>query len=307
MTSRAVLNRAGPAAQRAYLLAFLHLVRQHECVRMFTVAYALFPNRTQSAALAAAQRVVTNAKRLRYIQSVNWMDSHRYYALTKRGAAFVNELDPELCAHSTTQALHLENKKHRHWGVLIAIASEHRGMQGFSEAQIAGQMHTDITTYFSHTPDAVTIDGDRAVWHEVETSRRSTARRAETPETKCGAEKLVHLVQTIREKRVLEHQSWMHPITLVMHCAGDAIERSVRVTIEAAIKPHKGEANKHGYSVPCDGADSDPLIIIINLLPLEPDDGAWRGVLPWADCPGEVRSPCDDYSQPSAKAVGQDR
>lgn len=274
---------------------------------MYTVAYALFPNRTQSAALAAAHRVVTNAKKQRYIQPVNWVDMHTYYAMNKRGANFLNELDAELCAQSTMHALHLENKRHRHWSVLIAIASEHRGMQGFSEAQISGEMHNDITTYFGHTPDAVTIEGGTAVWHEVETSRRSTVRRAETPGMMCGAEKLVHLVRTIREKRTLAHQGWAHPLTLVMHCAGEAIERSVRPIIEAAIAPFQGKRTEHGYTVPCDGADSDSLTIRINPLPLEPEDGAWSGVLPWANCLGEVRSECDDYVQPVATPVGQDR
>ena len=307
MTQRAVLTRAGPAAQRAYLLAFLRLVHQHECVRMYTVAFALFPNRTQSAALAAAQRVVTNAKQQRYIQSVNWMDSHRYYALTKRGAAFLNELDPELEAHSTMHALHLENKRHRHWGVLIAIASAQRGMEGFSEALISGEMHNDITTYFGHTPDAVTIANNIAVWHEVETSRRSTTRRAETQGTLCGAEKLTHLVRTIREKRVLEHRGWAYPLILVMHCAGEAIERSVRAILDAAVKTLGGEKTSTGYSVPCDGADSDPLTITINLLPLEPEDGAWCGLLPWAGCPVKPVSECDEYLRPATVATRVDQ
>ena len=309
MTPRAVLNRAGPAVQRAYLLSFLHLVHQHECVRMYTVAFALFPNRAQSAAQAAAQRVVTHAMKLRYVRAVNWTDEHRYYALTQRGANFLNELDAELCAQATVHALHLQQKNHRHWGVLIAIASEHRGMLGFSEALISGEMHSDITTYFGHTPDAVTIHGDKAIWHEVETSSRSTTRRAKTPDVMCGTEKLIHLVRTIREKRALEFRAFMHPITLVMHCAGDAIERQVRTLVEAAVMPLKGKKVKDGYSVPCDGADSDNLTIIINRLPVEPENGAWCNVLPWSNCPGEVHSASDSYLQPASVTtpVGQDK
>lgn len=304
---RALLNRAGPAVQHAYLFAFLRMLHQYECVRMFTVAFALFPNRTQTAASAAAQRVVTNAKKLRYIRSLNWMDGHRYYALTELGASFLNELDAELCAHSTVPTLRLENKRHRHWGVLIAIASAHRGAEGFSESLISGDMHSDITQYFGHTPDAVTVTDDACVWHEVETSRRSTSRKSETPDKMCGVEKLSHLVLTLREKRTLEHRGWAYPLTLIMHCVGGVIERSVRATIEAAITPLGGTPNANGYSVSCDGADNPPFIIIINMLPQEPEgpegpengtwSGAWSGVLPWRSCGGEVTSTCDQYLQ----------
>jgi len=296
---RALLNRAGPAVQHAYLFEFLRMLQQHECVRMFTVAFALFPNRTQTAASAAAQRVVTNAKKLRYIRSVNWMDGHRYYALTELGAAFLNELDAELCAHSTVPSLRLENKRHRHWGVLIAIASAHRGAEGFSEALISGDMHSDITQYFGHTPDAVTVTEDTCIWHEVEASRRSTSRKSSTPDAMCGVEKLSHLVLTLREKRTLEHRGWAYPLKLAMHCVSPVIERSVRATIEAAIAPVGGIPHENGYSVPCDGADSPPLTIIINLLPQEPESGAWSGVLPWRGCEGEVTSACDQYLQAS--------
>ena len=66
------------------------------------------------------------------------------------------------------------------------------------------------------------------------------------------------------------------PITLVMHCAGPVcagpvIERSVRATIEANIPPFNSTADENGHSVPCDGVDH-LLLIIINLLPPEPED-----------------------------------
>lgn len=293
----AILNRAGPAVQHVYLVSFLRLLCRYECMRTYTVAFAMFPTRTQSAALAAAQRVVTNANKKGYIHALNWMDGRRYYALSPKGARFLNELDPEYCARSTVSALSRQNKNHRDWSVLIAIASEHRQFSGFSESLIAGDMHNDITSYFGHIPDAVTVMPQAAIWHEVETSRRSTTRRVESPNALCGAEKLVHLVQTLRVKHVLTHHGKTYPVMLAMHCAGDKIEREVRALIEKAISPFLWEKKDYGYDVAREGSQSRSMMIIVNSLPLTPEDGAWTDVLPWAMSPGEPKSDVDRFVQ----------
>lgn len=309
------LNRAGLEVQHNYLVAFLRLLCRYQVLRMHTIAYGLFPLRTQSAALAAAQRVVSNAVKRKYVASVTWTNGRRYFALTGRGARFINELDPDFGARATISSLMSLNKEHREWGVLISMASEHRGMPGFSEALIAGQMHTDITTYFGHTPDAITLFGDIAVWHEVETSRRSTTRRAAAPRTMSGAEKLIHLVRTLRDAHHITHAGKQYPLALIMHCATDKIEREVRNLILTAIEPHGGTAVEEGFevgflrtaalddvpddmpeggelSVPTDG----PLMlqIVIDKLPATPEE-AWTGVLPWAGCPGQPRGPLDEF------------
>lgn len=314
------LTRAGIEVQHNYLVAFLRLLARFEVLRMHTIAYGLFPSRTQSAALAAAQRVVSNAVKQRYVESVVWTNARRYYALTGKGARFVNELDPDFGARATGAALRLLNKEHREWGVLIAMASEHRRMPGFSESLIAGQMHTDITTYFGHTPDAVTLFGDIAVWHEVEMSRRSTTRRRAAPRTLSGAEKLIDLVRTLRTKHHITHGGKQYPVALIMHCATDKIEREVRNLILAAIRPHGGIEREEGFEVDFDrtpaddevpddmpegGVLSEPtegpaaLQIVINKLPATPEE-AWSGVLPWAGCPGEPHGPVDEFIQMKA-------
>lgn len=300
------LNRTGIEVQHNYLVAFLRLLARYEALRMHTIAYALFPRRTQTAALAAAQRIVSNAVKLKYVDWAPWKGTvryTRYYALTPKGARFVNALDPDFGARSTVSSLRLLNKEHRDWGVLIAIASEHRELPGFSESLIAGQMHSDITNYFGHTPDAVTLIGGNAVWHEVEMSPRSTRRHQATPNTPSGKEKLTHLVRTLRAKHHLTHEGKQYPVALVMHCVTDKIERAVRKTIWEAIQEDGGTKQGDGFEVtflrhssakePL-GQGPRTLKIGINRIPLRPED-AWTGVLPWSGCPGEPQGPLDHF------------
>lgn len=300
------LNRTGIEVQHHYLVAFLRLLARYEALRMHTIAYALFPLRTQTAAMAAAQRVVSNAVKLKYVDWRPWKGTiryTRYYALTPRGARFVNEIDPDFGARSTMPSLGLLNKEHRDYGVLIAIASEHRGLPGFSESLITGQMHRDITDYFGHTPDAVTLIGGNAVWHEVEMSPRSTRRHQATPSTPSGKEKLVHLVRTLRAKHHLTHGGEQYPVALVMHCVTDKIERAVRKTVWEAIQEDGGTKRDGGYEVTFEryakgkeapGQEPQKLQIGINRIPLRAED-AWSGVLPWAGCPVEPKGPLDHF------------
>lgn len=317
------LNRTGIEVQHHYLVAFLRLLARYEALRMHTIAYALFPLRTQTAAMAAAQRVVSNAVKLKYVDWRPWKGTiryTRYYALTPKGARFVNALDPDFGARSTMPSLGLLNKEHRDYGVLIAIASEHRGMTGFSESLIAGQMHSDITKHFLHTPDALTLINGRAVWHEVEMSPRSTKRHRATQDTPSGKEKLAHLVQVLRDKRHITHAGKQYPIALVMHCVTDKIARAVRSVIWDAIKDGGGTKSGDVFEVdfgryasapnelPDDMPEGGELLepeltdgprkleIIINRIPLRPED-AWSGVLPWAGCPGDLKGPLDHFMQ----------
>lgn len=317
------LNRSGIEVQYNYLVAFLRLLARYEALRMHTIAYALFPRRTPEAAHAAAQRVVANALAEKYVDWAPWKGTTRYtryYALTRTGAQFVSALDPDFGARSTVSSLRLLNKEHRDWGVMIAMASEHRGMTGFSESLIAGQMHSDVTKYFGHTPDALTLTNGMAVWHEVETSPRSTRRHQATPKTPSGNEKLAHLVQVLRDKRHITHDEKQYAIALVMHCVTDKIERAVRRVIWDAIKDGGGTksgdvfevdfgryasaANELPDDMPEGGELLEPeltdgprkLEIIINRIPLWPED-AWSGVLPWAGCPGDPKGPLDHFMQ----------
>lgn len=296
----AILTRSGPTVQHIYLVSLLRLLYRYKCMRTYTVAFAMFPTRSQSAALAATQRIVSNAHKKNYIKALTWADGRRYYALSPKGAKFLNELDPTYCASSTVSSLTKQNKNHRDWGVLIAIASEHRKLPGFSESLIAGDMHHDITTYFGHTPDAITLLNSTAVWHEVEASRRSTTRRAESPNTLSGVEKLAHLIQTLHAKRYITHTGNTYPISLVMHCVGQKIEREVRAVIEKTIIPLAGKTLETGYIVPCTKVNEE-MHILINSLPQAPEDGTWSETLPWRGCPGNPQSDVDIFVKRTSK------
>lgn len=293
-SSIAYLTKPGTEVQHYYLVTFLRMLCRYQVMRMHTVAYALFPTRAQSAAMAAAQRVVHNAAKKNYITHVNWMNGRRYYALTSKGARFLNELTEDYGARPTATALRKQNKDHREWCTLIAIASDQRGMRGFGEAEISGGMHTDIMGYFGHIPDAITLveNGDKraAVWHEVETSRRSTTRRTSTPNELCGAEKFVRLVRTLQDKHHLVHEAKEWPLLLAVHCGSARIEREIRALIERV----GGIKDERGYTLPF--ARGGELQVIINKLTCE-HEGAWAGVLPWTGCPRDPQGPVDRFVQ----------
>lgn len=309
----AYLTKPGTEVQHYYLVTFVRMLCRHQVMRMHTIAYALFPNRTQSAAMTAAQRVVSNARKKGYITHVNWMNGRRYYALTSKGARFLNELNEEEGAHSTVPALRKQNKDHREWGTLIAIASEQRGMSGLGEAEIAGSMYADLTKYFAHIPDAVTLvnrgNVRHALWHEVETSRRSTTRRTTTPKESCGAEKFAHLVETLRNKFYLTHAGEEWRLTLILHCGSAKIERELRGLLVGAGGTPEGD----GYTFPFSRRTPTPelLAVVINQLPGE-HENAWTGVLPWRGCDLEPKSPIDRFvhrpargEPPAENPVGQ--
>lgn len=303
----AFLNTSARIAQHNYLIAYLLLLCRYKCLRVYTTAYALFPLRTQSGACKAAQRVVSNAVKNGYVRSYcNTMTGRRYYALSIKGALFLNSLDADYDAQTTVPALKAENREHREWGVLIAIASEHRAMQGFSEALIAGSMHQDIVNYFGYVPDAVTLfetpNGRVALWHEVETSRRSTTRRATTPTVLCGIEKFAHLIKTLRDKCYLIRNDRKFTLILVVHCGTEKIEREIRALTASVIKPFSGKATDSGYVINFASSGAGEMQILINQLPAE-HEKSWNGVLPWAGCVMPAVSQVDRFVQrPQAAA-----
>jgi hypothetical protein len=223
------LIASGHLVQHAYLIQCLKLVHEFGALRVLTIAYAIFPGRAQTAASAAAQRVVSNALKRGYLAYSIEPDSRRYYALTLRGARVLHSSDDSYRVRSTTKALIFHRHEHREWCNVVALAARHRGLSSRSEAQIVGAAHAEIVRSFGHVPDAVTYyseDGEnRAAWHEIELSRRSTS----------GTKKLAHLVRTLIEKRYLTHNDREHNISLVLHCATAKIERENHRVIQEAL------------------------------------------------------------------------
>lgn len=284
--------------QHAYMLQCLRLVHEFGALRALTIAYAMFPLRTQTAASAAAKRVVSNALKLGYLVCSIQPDSRRYYALTLRGARVLNSLDDRYRVRSTASSLNFHRHEHREWCNVVALAARHRGLSSRSEAQLVGAAHSEIVRSFGHVPDAVTYyeDGEcRAAWHEIELSRRSTS----------GTKKLAHLVRTLIEKRYLTHQGQEHNVTLVMHCATAKIERENHKVIGEALAACgvellelEEDADAAYVAQVGSGARRWWFIVYINRLP-GGVEGAWDSSLPWPGAPGSVASDVDVFLQPA--------
>ena len=299
MTSKK-LNAPGYQVQHAYLLHCLRFVHEFSALRVLTIGYAMFPTRAQTAASAAAHRVVSNALELEYLACHIEPDSRRYYALTLKGARVLHSFDDSYRVRSTTSALTFHRHEHREWCNVVALASRHRGLTSQSEAQIVGAAHSEMVRSFGHVPDAVTYyeeHGERwAAWHEVELSRRSAS----------GTKKLRHLVRTLIEKRYLTHDNHEHNINLMMHCATEKIERENRKVIAEALASCNAEVQDLD-----DDADAAFVAqvglgkarrwfsVYIDLLPANVE-GAWSSSLPWPGAPGEIASDVDVYLAPGA-------
>lgn len=308
MTSQK-LTAPGRLVQHAYLTQCLRLVHEFGALRVLTIAYAMFPLRAQTAAAAAAKRVVSNALKLEYLAYHIEPDSRRYYALTLRGARVLNSLDDSYRIRSTTRALAFHRHEHREWCNVVALAARHRGLDSLSEAQIVGAAHSEIVHSFGHVPDAVTYYVDEngehcAAWHEVELSRRSMS----------GTKKLRHLVHTLIEKRYLTHQGREHNINLVLHCATPKIERENHRVIQAAlaacdakVQELEDDADAAYIARVGSGQARRWFLVYINQLPKDVGQ-VWLSSLPWPGAPGEVSSDVDIYQVPFILAenpVGQ--
>lgn len=279
------LTAPGHLVQKAYLTQCLRLVHEFGALRVLTIAYAMFPTRSQTAASAAAKRVVSNALKLKYLTYCIEADSRRYYALTLRGARVLHSVDDSYRVRSTTSALDFHRHEHREWCNVVALAARHRGLKSHSEAQIVGAAHREIVHSFGHVPDAVTYyteNGEHYVaWHEIELSRRSTS----------GTKKLAHLVRTLIERRYLTHNNQEHNVSLVMHCATAKIERENHKVIAetlaacgANVLELEDDADAAYITQVGTGAHRWWFVVYINQLP-EKVEGAWSSELPWLSAP----------------------
>ena len=181
------LNANGVNVQEHYLREALTLLMRYGTLRMHSMAFALFPNRAQSAARAATQRVMANAVATGYAVYADEAKSrYRYYALSSSGARYLRDETGEIWAEPTTHLLKkMTRAHHREWTNLCAVAATRRGLEGYAENDFWGQaFRHDVTENFGHIPDALTFyeASNRAfvIWHEFELSRRSV--RSPRPE-----------------------------------------------------------------------------------------------------------------------------
>lgn len=243
-------------ARRHYLLEALELLMRYGTLRVHGLAFGLFPNRSQPAALAAAQRVVANAVGRGFVVSADDRDSRfRYYALTAAGAKFVRDEGGAEDAASTVHLLKkLTRAHHREWTNICSIAAIRRGLESYAETDYYGRsFRTDLLERFEHIPDALTFAdiGNRptAVWHEIELSRRSM-RNLETRPLEAderdmsGIGKWRQLLHALRQHCVLTHNGSDRRLMLVVHCASS--------TLLSILTKHLG-LYAQGHSLLCRG------------------------------------------------------
>jgi len=233
-TTRYLLVDALTARHR-YLMEALELLMRYGTLRVQGLAFGLFPNRSQPAALAAAQRVVANAVERGFVVGADDPASRfRYYALTAAGARFLRDEGDVSDAASTTHLLKkLTRAHHREWTNLCSIAAVRRELESYAETDYYGQsFRTELNERFGHIPDALTFAdiGNRptAVWHEIELSRRSMRNLVTRPlapgeQDKSGIGKWRQLLHTLRQRRVLTHRGTDHWLMLVVHCASSTL------------------------------------------------------------------------------------
>lgn len=265
-------------------LRCLQLVHEFGAMRMQTIAYAMFPKKTPSAAYAAAKRAVRDAGGKEYLVYGRQPNSNRYYALTLRGARKLHSLDDSRDVHSTTSALEFRRLEHREWCNIVALSSRHRGLRSYSEMQIRGTANSELMDVFKHRPDALTyyVDARRkacVAWHEVDLSRRSTSDK----------KRLAHLVHTLIEQRFLTHEKQEHDINLVMHCRTAKIQRENHALIGAVLAKYPGEllSGPEAYQLTIgEGKDARVFQVDINELSAA-IEGVWGSSLPWPEAPGK--------------------
>ncbi|MFC0351319.1 hypothetical protein [Undibacterium danionis] len=299
------LTKNGTEVREFYLVEALKLVQRYGVVRAHTLAFGLFPNRTQKAATAAAQRVLGNATEAGYLRAKDdFKTRRRYYALSVGGARYLNEVAPECPAKGRQTLLeHMSRANHRDWGILIAMASNMRAhMVGVTEDQLWAKLRNETLDYFGHVPDVLTFytngTGKRiAVWHEVEASRRSrTASYSERARAKSigktarsGMDQLRDLLKQLRSKRFVTYEHQEYTVALVMHCATGKIEREIRCVIKDFFSKEGVTESDDVYSVAFNSAKFGDLVISINRLP-EKVECTWIDTfgMPWPNAPTQI-------------------
>jgi hypothetical protein len=272
------LKASGVTAQEHYLRHGLTLLHIHGTLRVKTLAYALFPNRTEKAALAATYRMLANAADQDFIEFADEKKSrHRYYALSRSGAAYLRSTGDVPDAAPTMALLNktgieagssLVKARHREWTNVLAIAAKQRGHQSWSETAYGDSgFRGDISLHIGHVPDALTVvetsTGNAAIWHEVELSRRSRGPnrvvkrkdektgKVQTIVVESGQTKLVKLVTALREhKALLDQDGEPHVAHLMFHCATPLIASEVARAISRGCECIVTEGRHYAHMEP---------------------------------------------------------
>lgn len=278
----------GVAVQEHYLREGLLMLLRYGTLRVSGLAFALFPNRSQKAARAAAHLVVSNGVKIGFIDfEVEKKSQFRYYCLSLKGAAYLRELG---YGNAKPTTLLLKGKlikaNHREWTNMCAIAGVSRGIEAYAENNVWQQSFSvDLIQNFSHVPDALTFAPDLqnsavVVWHEFELSRRSWKKPNTPPKLdkkgnpkadKTGVKQFRDLLHVLRSKRVLIHGDQEFTIKLFIHCASAALMAEMVRHMQAYCAGYDDVKLRGGtngmYSMPFMSKGKGNLDIILNVLP----------------------------------------
>lgn len=301
------LNTNGITVQEHYLREALALLMRYGTLRLYSLAFGLFPLRAPSAALAAAQRVMANAVKCGYVAFADEPKSRRrYYALSAAGARHLREETDEIWAEATTHLLKkLTRAHHREWSNLCAIAAARRGLESYAESDFWGQaFRTDVTQNFGHVPDALTFlevnNTPLVVWHEFELSRRSVRSRRRGPlaadeQDRSGVGKFRHLLHTLRAKRYITNGAVEHVVMLLLHCATVKIARELERMLRDYCSGNGVVLNgaEGVFRMPFMTKGAGSLEVRFNLLPSKGDiESVWHDTndLPWQGAEAAVEN-----------------
>jgi hypothetical protein len=253
-------------ARQHYLTEALKLLMRYGTLKMHGLAYGLYPNRTMKAAMAAAHRVASHALKLGFIRSADDPGTRfRYYALTAAGARFLREHGGPDDAESTTHLLKkLTRAHHREWTNLCSIAAIRRQLESYAETDyFRKSFRAELLERFGHIPDALTYaeigNIPTVVWHEIELSRRSMRNLETRPLApgeldRSGIGKWLHLLGTLRQRRVLTHKGTDHQVRLVVHCANSTLlsilAKHLKHYAERLQLPYTGKVHVSDSSLP---------------------------------------------------------
>ncbi len=250
------LKVSAAKAKAAYLMEALAHLNEFGKGRAASIAYALFPARGSQAAYAATKRVLAGACKRGLVEHSDEAGTQfRYYALTRRGAAYLNErIDLPGGAHATTTTLNSHARAaHREWTTLLTLwARNQQGLEPVNEFALWGVGGQGVRAQFAAVPDGLTFDLDPAqstvYWHEIELSRRSQWTQEETAKAKKEAERAdkvfrgsgKHIFQTllrrVQQQRYVVRGGREFNVCLVLHCASEQIKRELSGWIEATFK-----------------------------------------------------------------------
>lgn len=308
------LTVSSEVAREEYTLKLLEHLAEFVLARCHGLAYALFPTRSQPAAAAAVLRVLSYAGELGLVEHRDDpATTYRYYALTRKGAAYLNDrIDRPTKAKATSSKLtNLARAAHREWTTMLTVwARLQSGLEAMNEFDLWGTVAADTRERFQAVPDGLTFDLDPAApvvyWHEMELSRRSQwtaletrkakdeARRAGKPFRGSGKYLFQSLIWRIHRLRYITNRGREFDIRLVLHCATGQIRRDLASFIELTFQDTEaltyglrrldgGDRYLLDYAGLRKGQKGEGFLIILDTLPPSPAK-VWHGdgVFPWA-------------------------